>query len=828
MQKDEFEIAPFPDLSAFRRKSDSARRLRVCIVTEEIFGPVRNGGISSTYMYLAKMLAKAGHDVSVLYLKGNRCEDHTIQYWIDWYARDNVKLVPLPLGDSSVLGGSWQTKHYAAYQWLKDQPDFDVVHTSEWRGGCYYALLAKRQGIAFQNTVFLVKTSSPHVWNRHYQMQFLGDAEAMKVLYPEQMCVENADIVIGGSAHLLRFMESVGYTLPEGRVFVQPNVIELAHLDVEDKRPPLEPGDSVQTDELAFFGRLETRKGLEVFCEALDYLVARGSAPKKVSFLGKPGALLSEPDMNSVEYIERRARHWPFEIEIHTGFNQLQVISYLTERPRIAVMPSLIENSTMAVYEALIYKIPFVASNSGGTPELVAPEHHEETLVAARPRDLANGLERALRDGARVGKCSFDNARNLEVWNEFHEFLADRFNSASAAQIIAEMDYGSGSGAPDDAPATLSACVVHRGETQNAQAVIDELTRDGASRPDQIVIAVHEHGTGDPVFDEIQSELKAPEGVDLTIVPANETSLGEAYNVARAQATGQILVFLRSDIHRPRVEAAGTFRTAFAGSGADVFTCFCDTAEGSDGETVRRIAIGADMAAGFHDRFDLGGRMIGVSAGAFDTLGGFTDIFGVDGVEHNLVFCALDRGMKVEIIPEALFVERMADSTLALNRTSAQYLVARDLIQSKSYPLRRLLLLAGSGLSYAKTGGASSPVMRLALASLPSRLREPKGLHEAVRGERRWTKVLRRKPLKFEEWLAVRRLNKLGRKSAACPGLREIILTALPKGIDSVETVEYLATDSPKWSVLWRRAPWRLAYGSAVRRLQRAYRRGAY
>ncbi|MEM8632390.1 MAG: glycosyltransferase family 4 protein [Pseudomonadota bacterium] len=824
MQTDNFEIEPFPDLSDFRPEGPVTRRLRVCIVTEEIFGPVRNGGISSTYMYLAKMLAKAGHDVSVLYLKSRIVEDHSIEYWIDWYAQDGVTLVPMPDADFKCLGGFWQIRHHSVYRWLKAQPDFDVVHTSEWRGGCYYALLAKKQGLAFQNTVFIMKTSSPHVWNRHYQMQFLTDAEVGNVMYPEQMCVENGDIVVGGSAHLLRFMENVGYKLPDGRTFVQPNVIELAHLDIEDKRASVGPGDVVHCQELAFFGRLETRKGLEVFCEALDYLVARGTAPEKVSFLGKPGALLSEPTLNSLQYLDRRAVKWPFEIEIHTGFNQLEVISYLTETNRIAIMPSLIENSTMAVYEALIYNVPFIASNAGGTPELVAPEHHAEMLVPARPRELADGIARALRDGARVGRCSFDNSENLKVWNSFHEFLAARFEKVGAAEIIEEVNYSSDRGpAARLSPTSLSVCLLHRGPARGAQSAIDALVAEPSERPTQIVVASHEHGEATHEFAFLRDTLTAPEGVSLNVVAANERSLGEAYNLARGHATGTALVFARSDIHTLYKQACGILSRAFENSDASVFTCFFDKPEAT-GTILHHVPIGGDLAAGFYDRSNMGSSMIAIRADLFDQRGGFTDIFGVDGVEHNFVFGALLDGAKVEIIPERIVLEDRAHDSLSLNQTSARYLVARDLIQSSSYAMRRLLLNRDISQARSTPPGASLE-SQLMLWALPSKIRNMQVLEDAARLHKSWTDVLIKRPWAFEEWLAVRRLNQLAGIKDPYFAQDELVLNALPDGIDSLGDVMDIVQNGEKWSETWKKRPLSLPYVAAVRRLQKVYSR---
>ena len=43
-------------------------------------------------------------------------------------------------------------------------------------------------------------------------------------------------------------------------------------------------------------------------------------------------------------------------------------------------MPSLQENSPNTVYECLEQGIPFIASNVGGVPELIAPDDHARVL----------------------------------------------------------------------------------------------------------------------------------------------------------------------------------------------------------------------------------------------------------------------------------------------------------------------------------------------------------------------------------------------------------------------------------------------------------------
>ncbi|MBC7985605.1 MAG: glycosyltransferase family 4 protein, partial [Sphingomonadaceae bacterium] len=425
MQRDDFATARFPSLEAYA--SDSPGTLDVLIATEEILGPVRNGGIASTYYHLARGLAAQGHRVTVLYLKGRQVENETPEHWIAHFAGFGITLVYLELPDLALFGAAieWQARHYAFYLWLKANDRFAVVHTSEWRGGAFCCLAAKRLGLAFRDTLFIVKTSSPYIWNRHYQMRPIERRDLLVAAFAEQKCVEWADMVVGGSAHLLSFMAHIGYRLPEARCFVQPNIVDFSEIKVVDPRPPREVGELVASRELVFFGRLEPRKGLELFCAAVDALVARGAAPAKITFLGKEGErIASRGDIKPIDFIEAHAAQWPIEIDLVTDLNQPEALSLICARDAIAVMPSLIENSTMAVYEALVHRIPFVATAVGGTPELIDPADHAACLVAPDAIALADALERVLADGQPIARAAFDNAANLRTWYGFHRYLA--------------------------------------------------------------------------------------------------------------------------------------------------------------------------------------------------------------------------------------------------------------------------------------------------------------------------------------------------------------------------------------------------------------------
>ena len=221
--------------------------------------------------------------------KGQDVENGTIDHWIEHYAAKNVRFVPVPnyaARDRFHTGTNrWLHGPYNVLRYLLENP-MDVVHVSEWRGSGYLSLLAKRQGLVFNDTLFIVKTSSPWIWNRLYGSQPLDHLDDLAKVHAERCSVEFADMVIGGSLHLLRWMSSQGYHIPRKRAFVQPNVATFDHLDDLATQRSWTRGSRHPINEVVFFGRLESRKGLFIFVQAIKRLMRQGKAlPPQITFI---------------------------------------------------------------------------------------------------------------------------------------------------------------------------------------------------------------------------------------------------------------------------------------------------------------------------------------------------------------------------------------------------------------------------------------------------------------------------------------------------------------------------------------------------------------
>ncbi len=440
--------------------SPGSRPCRVCIVSYEVVGHHENGGIGTANTSLAQTLARAGHEVTLLYTGAHG--GGQLEHWREHFRSDGVTYEQLDPDAVARVGNPSANvrRAWTAYQWLRERHEarpYDVIHAPECQGHGYYIALAKRHGVSFAGAQVVIGVHSTTRWCYDANRQLLGSLEQLTNEYLERMSAESADVVISPSNYLLGYLRAVGWQLPE-RSFVQqytPSQAVRTHLEsqngssAEHRRTP--------PTELVFFGRLETRKGLEVFCDALDKLAETPpSSDLRVTFMGRAVELDGAP---STRYVERRAAHWPWPVTMETEHSQPEAVAYLAADHRLAVMPSLVDNSPNTVYEALGLGIPFITSRAGGTSELIAIEDLERCSFQGLPEDggidpvgpdmpprtvdasgLARMLSRSLSMPAASIRSSIDTHANEQAHLAWHAALATDSRRADAQPVAADAD----------------------------------------------------------------------------------------------------------------------------------------------------------------------------------------------------------------------------------------------------------------------------------------------------------------------------------------------------------------------------------------------------
>ena len=389
---------------------------RVCIISPEIVGPHANGGVGTHCYYLAEFLSRQlKQEVTVVYT--GKIERRSEVYWRDWFREhlgvEFVALEPVrePRMAPVALRSVFVSTARQVYSWLR-QRAFDVCHFQDLMGNGFRCFQAKRLGLAFRDTVLTCTSHSSWEWICQAMQAFpQGEMEEVQTKFMERYCVEHCDQLVSPSEYMLRWFE-------QNEVKTAPNKRVLPYL--------LNPGLATvgyrpTAGKIIFFGRLEVRKGLPLFLDALLLLDRDGTfagQPVEVTFLGRSGYT---PDGGGLATIEKRRAEFSSGVRLRqvTHLDHRQALEFLsTHNDALVVCPSLVDNSPYAVIESLQLSVNVIATNSGGIPELFSGT---ERLFEPKPAALAAKIRAGLQNQLSPPAKRYDSARAQRLWREFSE-----------------------------------------------------------------------------------------------------------------------------------------------------------------------------------------------------------------------------------------------------------------------------------------------------------------------------------------------------------------------------------------------------------------------
>jgi glycosyltransferase involved in cell wall biosynthesis len=295
---------------------------------------------------------------------------------------------------------------------LRDAPP-DVAIVNDWRGLGYAAQRARQLGIALGQTAFVVHCHGPGRVLAEFAHKVPDTADRFGEGVAERASLELSDAVVSPSNWLLGWMREHGWPVPDNARVI-PYITQSAALD---ESPEGGPG-AAPIERMAFFGQLREGKGIRIFLEALAELEPELLEGVELSFLGSERARWTGDRI--LDALAPPVREHVAGVHIETDLDRDAALERLRRPGTLAVMPSLLDNSPNAVYECLERGIPFVASNVGGIPELVAPEDRERVLFEPTPSGVAAAIGSALVEG-RVPKPprrAFDPSESFARWSE--------------------------------------------------------------------------------------------------------------------------------------------------------------------------------------------------------------------------------------------------------------------------------------------------------------------------------------------------------------------------------------------------------------------------
>lgn len=628
---------------------------KVLIVTPDIEGPVRNGGIGTAFTALAINMAKAGFDVDILYSCGEYSEsqDKTFSDWVGHYKSFNVNLKSISLTQEiSIDAPHFRRKSYSIFEWFKKNDVYDVVIACEWQADMYYSLLYKKQGLGFARTKFIINTHSSTLWADEGSYQLPYDQNHMELYFMEQKVVEMADEIISPSQYLIDWMREKDWQVPENNKVI---------LNCEPYEPPRSHAvasvvkDNIsQAIELIFFGRLETRKGIDIFLKALSKLTdEEKTLISQVTFLGKSVNL---GNVDSITHINSRTAGLNLPIKIITDYDRARADEYIKKPSSLVIIPSLVENSPYTVYECLIGGVNFIASAIGGIPELIPEKDHDQILFNPNPIDLHAKISN------RLAKLKVSTQLIAEP-HEIKDQWVKVFNDTVKSKFI-EIDHNN--------KPLVSVCLVHFDRPHLLQQAISSLSNQTYGNFE--VILVDDGSTQEDslkYLDLIQKEFNVK---GWKLIRSSNNYLGAARNLAAKFAKGEYLIFMDDDnVAKPH--EIEYFVKAALNSQADILTTPSDLIFGDEFPAPFRkmthcwLPLGADLnVASFSNCFGDANSM--VRASTFKAIGGFTEDYGIGHEDWEFFTNAVIAGFKLMVVPEPLFWYRVAKTGMLISGNS--------------------------------------------------------------------------------------------------------------------------------------------------------------
>jgi glycosyltransferase involved in cell wall biosynthesis/GT2 family glycosyltransferase len=683
-------------------------RPRVCIASWEIEGPSRNAGIGTAYTSLADALKRAGYDVTILFLLGCHPTDGNMIDWVDYYQKEkSLRLVPLPMAHEPRIHAAWASSvSYHTYAWLKEhQHDFDIIHFPECQGLGFYTLLAKRQGLAFGGTTFIVSAHGPTFWVKEGSQDYIRNLGELEIDFMERVSVSAADIVTSPSQFLLRWMQENGWELPE-RTYVAPYVLPQGLLS--EALGPSPRKNEIR--EIVFFGRLEIRKGLKLFCDAIDELCAdRANRKFEVTFLGKETQLYGR---SSIGYISDRSKAWTVPWRIHSNKYQGAAIEYLRGSGRLAVISSLADNYPNTVLECVGAGVPLLASKVGGIPEIVDSADVENVCFEAGPDVLAERLRGALEQGAFSARPSASFADTARRWVDLHSNLP---NQSKTRQPVRQ-------GSRESIFPLVSVCFAYNVREKGAAATLASLKKQDYPH---LEIILAECGSEDPSLSNSSLASHAHQGREVRKILRRGSEMGAGRNAAVRHAKGEYLFFVDDHTLLLAPNAISAFVQVAQRVDADILTSaisfFLGSSNGSSDnilEHSRRPFLGGDAATGaFVNCF--GSTNALVRRDAFEKIGGFSDEAVSTLDDWELFSKAALMGLRIETMPEVYVWQRedqdqesMVHSLANAVRSARPYTMpGRKVAPGVEQTLSKVVQF-GQGLKFERDANTGTPLSR--------------------------------------------------------------------------------------------------------------------
>ncbi|BGP16837.1 hypothetical protein JCM10213v2_004842 [Rhodosporidiobolus nylandii] len=459
----------------------------------------KNGGIGTAFLELAHALAgDEGEDAVEMSILVAHMEETFAASKVERLREDlaskRISLLFVSPEPQPFYPQAWTpTASMRVWRFLRAQDGaYDIVHFPDNTGIGYFSALGRYAGLALLDTRLVVGLHGADAeWAAMLNKRYPSDKYAIELAEFERKTAEMADAVVAPSEYMLEYARTTGWALPETALVI-PNVVQVGG----DAKQQEEKAQVVQpVDELVFFGRLEERKGTRLLVQTLEALFSAPnvssalSGIRTVTFLGRDQAdphLRTDASVligNAISSINEHTNA-TLTTQFLKTLDRDEALAYLSSPSRLALLPSLADNSPSTVLECIAHNIRFIASSVGGVPELVHPQDRDAVLfpplVRAFGEKLIATLEHLASEPWTPPRAAAETQNAVQDWRAFHRWLAARAPSVPAlAPTTAKKE---------DAEPLVSICITHFERAHLLPQLLDSLLAQDYTNFEVVVV----------------------------------------------------------------------------------------------------------------------------------------------------------------------------------------------------------------------------------------------------------------------------------------------------------------------------------------------------
>lgn len=621
---------------------------RTCIVVGRDEVSNSDFGAPAGMNRLGELLAGAGHGVTVLHLG------------IEWkksidknessVSKAGPKITHLSLPASPGVKYSHAGRHaidsYDAYQWLKEN-NFDVIHFPEVGGAGYYSLLARHQGLAFENTKMVVHAYGPTSRLMQLNSRYMKDLRDLEVDFMEQQCRQLADVVATQFDEGLQTLMSAKMSLKPSE-FVKPYPFP-SWQNSEPKRV-----NRKTIKELVLITTGLNQRSVKLFCDALKKLRDSWSGHITATIISAGSPNLDEGTKSLIESCSANSV-WPLKFisveAVSTG------IRYATQSSGLVFLLTPDENIHELTLHLLNAGVPVLAADLDGMSDLVPDDLRKKISIPTNPAGIAAKMREILNEG--YGDVDFDSKISSirQAWLDLDNDLARDHGTKDSSRVEPAKSR--------DSLPCVSICMVHHDRPKYLEQAIASVEKQDYQNFELVLV---DDGSDTPGAKQYLQELEprfAERGWQL--IRQRNKYLGAARNEAARHAKGQYILFMDDD-NLAKPNEVSTFVKVAIETRSDILTCVNDLFSGEDipdmhRAKVRWLHIGGALSVGvFRNCFGDANALI--KREVFERVGGFTEDYGITHEDWEFFARAVLAGYHLEPVVEPLFWYRANEGSM--------------------------------------------------------------------------------------------------------------------------------------------------------------------